>query len=141
MRSAKEMFYIMDRCINRFQMLSLANRYPVESILRPPTDIFDMGDHLLVRVEMAGIDPNDVSITINGKLLTIKGSRNEDESSKMRVVQMEIMYGYFKRELILPSYVDAKKASAEYYNGMLEIELPKIEIQQDYLKKIVVMIR
>lgn len=140
MRSTKEIIYIMDELFDRFHMFRISNRYPIESGWNPPTDIFDMGDHIHVKIEMAGINTHDLSITVNHNILTIKGSRIEDESVKMRVLQMEILYGYFERQLILPSSIDPEKASACYQRGMLEINLPKSETIPNSMSKIMVVI-
>ena len=140
MRSTKEIIYIMDELFDRFKMFRIANHYPTESTWNPPTDIFDMGDHIHVKIEMAGINPHDVSITLNHNILTVKGSRIEDESVKMRVLQMEILYGYFERQLILPSPVDPARASALYQRGMLEINLPKTDTDLTSMSKIMIVI-
>jgi HSP20 family protein len=140
MRAAKDVVWIMDEFFDRFQMLRIAQRYPIESTWNPPTDIFDMGDHIHIKIEIAGINPKDVSITLNRNILTVKGSRIEDETVKMRVLQMEILYGYFERQFILPSSVDPNRASAYYQRGMLEINLPKSDTDSNSLSKIMIII-
>jgi len=140
MRAAKDVVWIMDEFFDRFQMLRIAQRYPIESTWNPPTDIFDMGDHIHIKIEIAGINPKDVSITLNRNILTVKGSRIEDETVKMRVLQMEILYGYFERQFILPSSVDPNRASAYYQRGMLEINLPKSDKDSNSLSKIMIII-
>jgi HSP20 family protein len=129
-----------DEFLDRFQICRICNRYPVESAWNPPTDIFDMGDYIHINIEMAGINPKDVSVTLNRNILTVKGSRVEDESAKMRVLQMEILYGYFERQLILPSSVDPNRALAYYQRGMLEINLPKSDSDPKSLSKIMIVI-
>lgn len=129
----------MDEMFDRFQMFRIASHFPIESAWNPPTDIFDMGNHIVVKIEMAGINPHDVSITLNNNILTIKGSRIEDESVKMRVLQMEILYGYFERQLILSSPVDPDRASAYYQRGMLEVNLPKSDTNPNRKSKILIV--
>lgn len=108
-------------------MLRLTNIYPLQTTWLPPTDVFDMGTHIFIRMELSGISAKDVSIQIQDDLLLIKGSRIESECTKMRVMQMEIIYGHFERRLRLPCTIDSNSSKALYKNGFLEIHLPKAE--------------
>jgi HSP20 family protein len=108
-------------------MLRLADIYQLQSTWLPPTDIFDMGSHIFIRMEISGINTKDVSIHIQDDLVLIKGYRNEAESTKMRVMQMEIIYGQFERRFRLPCIIDSNSSRASYNNGFLEIYLPKAE--------------
>jgi len=108
-------------------MLRLTNIYPLQSNCLPPTDVFDMGSHIIIRMEISGISSRDLSIHIQDDILLIKGHRREQESAKMRVMQMEIFYGPFERRFRLPCAIDSNNARASYKNGFLEIQLPKAE--------------
>ena len=108
-------------------MLRLTDIYPLQTTWLPPTDIFDMGNQIFIRMEVSGISTKDITIQIQDDLLLIKGYRSESECTKMRVMQMEIIYGHFERRLRLPCAIDSNSARALYKNGFLEIQLPKAE--------------
>ena len=83
---------------------------------------------VIVKLEIAGISPDDARLTIQDKTLVIEGSRVDPQQEGEKVYQqMEIDYGHFKRQIILPVTVDVEKASATYKDGFLMIELPVAE--------------
>jgi HSP20 family protein len=134
------MVHFMNEFIERFQMQRFLKCYTNDSGWQPPTDMFDMGDFVLIKMELPGIKSSDVTIELQGSQLTIKGCRNESKCKKMRVIQMEIMYGCFEKQLTLPYLVDPQKASIVYYNGLFEIKLPKA-LQQQTTHAVVLLTR
>ncbi|MEE4194128.1 MAG: Hsp20/alpha crystallin family protein [Anaerolineae bacterium] len=96
---------------------------------RPPTDIFENNDGLIIRVEIAGMEENDFEIAIGGKKLTIQGNR-PDTPEKRAYHQMEIHYGEFFVDIDLPFPVIGENAEAIYRNGFLHIWLPKAQPRQ-----------
>ena len=94
----------------------------------PSMDIFEKGDSFILRLEMPGVKPEEVDISMTGDTLTIKGERkppediNEDEWQAS-----EICYGPFARSITFPMMVDANKIEANFDNGILEVRLPKAE--------------
>lgn len=94
--------------------------------LEPPVDIYETPDEVVVLVEMAGISPQDVSIQLDGTVLSVSGERRPLGGRPGRVYsQMEIPHGRFQRDLLLPAEVNAEAAQAVYKDGILEIVLPK----------------
>lgn len=91
---------------------------------RPPTDIYENDEAIIVRVEIAGMNENDFEISISGRKLAIKGSR-PDIPEKRAYHQMEIHYGEFNVEIDLPYPVKGDRTEALYRNGFLHIWLPK----------------
>jgi HSP20 family molecular chaperone IbpA len=91
---------------------------------RPPTDVYETDEMLYVRVEIAGMREDDFSIELNGRLLTIKGTR-QDVSERRAYHQMEIRFGEFSIELELPSRVNPERVDALYTNGILLVSMPK----------------
>ena len=69
---------------------------------RPPTDVFETDESVIVRVEVAGMRESDFSISLSERLLTITGVR-EDPSPKVAYHQMEVRYGEFRVEVFLRS--------------------------------------
>ncbi len=92
---------------------------------RPAADIYDTDDGVVVLLEMAGVAPGDVALSVAGTLLRIVGHRREESPRcKKGYRLMEIHHGPFERVLPLPSPTDALKAVAAFKNGILEIYLP-----------------
>jgi len=92
----------------------------------PSLDVSETKDTLIVKTEIAGVDPKEIDITIRGDVLTIKGEKKEEKEEKEESYHlMERRYGAFSRSLQLPMAVDEKKIKANYKNGVLKITLPK----------------
>ncbi len=92
----------------------------------PPCDIYEDGEEVVVRAELAGVDPKDVDIRFENGVLTVKGERKlEKEEKKDNYHRVELAYGTFTRSFSLPGTVDAEKIRAETKNGVLVIHLPK----------------
>ena len=96
--------------------------------LTPALDLVDTSDDLKVKVELPGISKEDVDITINDGLLTVKGEKKaEREEKEANRYYVERRYGSFSRTITLPAKVKADKVKAKFTNGVLEIVLPKAE--------------
>jgi HSP20 family protein len=77
------------------------------------------------QVMLPGVDPKDVSLQVQGNILTISGERSSSrETKESDYLHKEITYGSFQRSLSLPDGVDKDKLTAEYRNGVLEITAP-----------------
>lgn len=99
-------------------------------VIEPPADVYETAESVVVLVEIAGIDDQDVEISVEGNILTIRGQREDRQRHPRRLyTQMEINCGPFERVLNLPAEVDAGKASVTYDDGFLEIVLPKVKRQ------------
>lgn len=91
---------------------------------RPPTDVYEFEETLVVRVEIAGMREEDFSIQLNGRLLSIRGAR-QDVAERRAYHQMEIRFGEFSIDLELPFDVESEQVQATYSNGFLRVQLPK----------------
>lgn len=92
----------------------------------PNTDVYETPDHLYVKMEIAGIEREDLEITLNDRLLIVRGYRKDPcRQHRCSFRQMEIDYGYFERRIVIPRSVDGSHARAQFSNGFLRIELPK----------------
>jgi len=92
----------------------------------PPCDIFEDGDGVTVRFELAGVDPKNVDIRFENGVLTMRGERKlEKEDKKENYHRIEMQYGSFSRSFSLPGTVDVDKIRAESKNGVLTVTLPK----------------
>lgn len=93
-------------------------------IWRPPTDVFEREDEIVVRVEIAGMNENDFAITLEQNILTIRGSR-QDLNERRAYHQMEINFGEFLTAVEIQVLFETEHIQAEYQNGFLWVILPK----------------
>lgn len=94
--------------------------------LRPNTDVyFDrLAQAVVVKLELAGVDPAKVALEIEDGVLAVRGARVDKRHPEAVYQQMEIDYGRFERLVSLPPDADAGRASAAYNDGFLEIVIP-----------------
>jgi HSP20 family protein len=99
----------------------------VEMGWAPAIDVFEKDDKFVVKAELPGMKEEDIDVSVVGDTLTVKGERKaESEVKKDDYYYCERSYGSFSRSLALPSNVDAKRIEANYEDGVLEIDLPKV---------------
>jgi HSP20 family protein len=101
----------------------------------PPTDVFEREDHIAVRVEIAGMNETDFSITLDQNTLVIRGVRS-DTNERRAYHQMEINFGEFFSAVELFVPIDSDHIKAEYQNGFLWILLPKAQPKIIKIKEI-----
>jgi HSP20 family protein len=96
----------------------------------PVNEYFQDGS-FVIRAEIPGIDPEkDVELTVTGGMLHIKAERREEEKvEEEHYLRREIHHGSFERALPLPEGVTEADVTATYKDGMLEIVVPKAEIE------------
>lgn len=93
-------------------------------IWRPPTDVYETDDGIVVRIEVAGMHEEDFTIVVDGKYLSVRGMRSETPERRA-YYQMEIRFGEFISEIELPFEIDLEKIEAIYQAGFLRILLPR----------------
>lgn len=112
-----------------FTMLRDLDRFferPASTGWAPRLDAFDRDNALVVRLELPGIDPDEIDITVEDHTLTISGTRSfEEDSTDKGFHRREIMQGTFKRSIVLPDGFDADEISAKATHGLLEVTIPK----------------
>ena len=92
----------------------------------PAVDVAETENAFTIRAELPGIEPKDVSVTVDNNVLTVKGERHADtEIKKENYYRMERAYGTFSRSFSLPEFVDAGTVNAEFKNGLLVLTIPK----------------
>ncbi len=90
----------------------------------PPTDVYEIENAVVVRVEIAGMREGDFAVELNGRYLVVRGVR-QDITERRAYHQMEIRFGEFSIEIELPTHVEADQVKAIYNNGFLRVMLPK----------------
>ena len=94
----------------------------------PALDISERKDAYVVTVEVPGVNPDDLDITLEDGLLTIQGERQfTQESTEQQFHRVVRRYGSFRRSITLPSQVKADAIEASFENGVLEVVVPKAE--------------
>ena len=93
-----------------------------------PTDVSEDQNTLHISMELPGVDPSDVRLSLENNVLTIRGEkRQQSEENNERVHRFERTYGVFERTFVLPNTVDPDNIEARYENGVLFVTIPKAE--------------
>jgi HSP20 family protein len=91
-------------------------------------DIYETEKNIVIKSTIAGVKPDDLDITIDNDMLTIRGQRHDETEKESRsYLYRECYWGAFSRSVILPVEVDPKKIDASLENGVLTIVLKKIK--------------
>ena len=103
----------------------------------PKMDVADLTDKIEVKVELPGMEKDEVTLTCENGILTLSGNRKQETEEKSKDYYLkEISAGSFSRSIRLPQNIDESKISAEYKNGVLTVIIPKKEIKKDPVKTI-----
>jgi len=125
----REFSPMQDR-LNRLFRESYNPERPEEALtttsLAPPVDIYEDEHNITLKIEVPGIDEEDIDVRIEGNTLTVHGERKlEKEEKEENFRRVERHYGSFTRSFTLPGSVDPGQVSADYDKGVLKIKLPK----------------
>jgi HSP20 family protein len=94
----------------------------------PACDVYEDKDAVRILVELPGVTPEDVKLSLENNVLTIRGEKKQQaEERTERVHRYERSYGTFERAFSLPSTVDPDKVAANFQNGILTVTVPKAE--------------
>jgi len=92
----------------------------------PAIEVADGESEITVRVDLPGVDPKDVDLTLSGNVLTISAERKEEHDQRTgQAVQSESRHGSFRRSFTLPQGADPEKVSVEYAKGVLTVKIGK----------------
>jgi HSP20 family protein len=102
-------------------------------------DAYQDEDNIYIKAPIAGVNPEDLEISITNEVVSIKGQRkNEDAPDRANYFVQECYWGTFIRSYILPISVDAAKAEAGLKNGILTIKIPKQEKTKTRVLKVTI---
>ncbi len=129
----------MDRMFDSF---GISSQLPLKVYYQnydsyPKMDLINNDDNMIVKVDIPGIDKDNIEIDLHETHLTVSGKREsnkEEESENYRL--SERSYGEFKRSLRLPVKADIENAKTSYKDGVLEISIPKIEPEKPKSRKL-----
>jgi len=121
----REMDILFDRTLGRSAPSPAGNGSPPPWL--PDADFVDLDKHYLVRMDLPGLDRDDIEVTLTNNVLTIQGERTIEAELKDESVHVgERRCGRFLRRFELPLEVDAENVHAKMKKGVLELRLPKV---------------
>ena len=123
-------FSTMQDRVNRLQRFFRESYSPEEALtttgFAPPVDIYEDEHNITLKVEVAGINENDIDVRIENTTLTVHGERKvEKDEKEENFRRIERQYGSFTRSFTLPHSVDPGQVTAHYDKGVLKINLTK----------------
>ena len=106
---------------------------------RPPVDIYETGDGIVLKIELPGVNKDDVSVEVKDNVLTIKGERLLDPAIKdENYYRKERSFGKFNRSFSLQESIKPDLIKASFKDGVLTVEVPRPE--EDKPKQVTVNI-
>lgn len=98
------------------------------SRLFPPADVIENKDSFIIRAELPGLKKEDIKVTLQNNVFTINGEKRKEQEEKNQTYhKVERSYGTFHRSFELAVQVNPNEIKAEFKDGILTVELPKIE--------------
>lgn len=119
-----------------FDRYSRSLAFPFSRALEPATnggwlprvDVSENDDAYVIKAEIPGVNKDDVKVSLDNGVLMLQGERRQERDEKgWRFHRMERSYGHFMRCFTLPTNVDAEHLKASFHNGLLEVDIPKLE--------------
>jgi HSP20 family protein len=97
-----------------------------ETSMVPRIEMYEEKGKLVVKTEMPGVEKEEVDISLEGDILTLKAEKKEEEvTEETGYYAREVHYGQYSRSIKLPFQVNSQKIDATLENGVLEVRLPK----------------
>ena len=93
----------------------------------PPIDLYETSKAIGLWIDLPGVDPNSVELTVAGRVLTVRGVKPADDQAKRQGETLERCFGPFHREIDLDADVDIEGVEATAGHGVLHVRLPKTE--------------
>ena len=116
--------------MNRLFEESLKTRLDLEAGgqgWQPLADVYEMPGAFVVLLELPGVEQEDVEIHVDGDVVVVRGQRKLGAARPERYHRMERSYGSFSRSFSLATEVDPEAVSAQFKDGLLRLELPKLK--------------
>jgi HSP20 family protein len=94
----------------------------------PAVDVAENDKQVTVKVEVPGVDPKDIDVSLEGNYLTVRGEKKSEREEKgENFHRVERSFGSFSRTIELPQNIDSNEVTAENRNGVLAITIAKLE--------------
>jgi HSP20 family protein len=105
---------------------TLLEAHRTAASFRPAADFFETTQGLVLRLELAGVAAEDLSLSLTAHELVVRGCRRPPRPDGLRrFIRLEMGFGAFERRFKLPIPVDPDSAEAAYVDGILEVRLPR----------------
>ncbi len=92
-----------------------------------PMDAYRRGDNVFVHLDLPGVDPSSIDVTVEGGTLSISAERRFEQKAEDEIIVSERPQGRFSRDLRVGTAIDVDRIGAEYQNGVLTLSLPVSE--------------
>ncbi|MCX8147079.1 MAG: Hsp20/alpha crystallin family protein [Candidatus Woesearchaeota archaeon] len=140
-RMREEMDRLFEEFFNRKRQLiehkGKKEERGIMSYRSPVTNVYETENSVVAAIELPGVEKNDIELNVTENMLEVKAERKlEKEIKKKGVYSYSSAARSFYRSFTLPAKVDASKAKAEYKNGILRVEMPKIGKGKEEKKRI-----
>jgi HSP20 family protein len=114
---------------DRMTRSALGGRQPDGSmgVSAMPMDVLRRGDDVILRLDVPGVDPDDIELTVNGRVLTIEATRHADEVEGDTYYLRGVLHGRMRRQLTLPEGLALDEVEASCANGVLTLRVPLTE--------------
>ncbi|MFH1312281.1 MAG: Hsp20/alpha crystallin family protein [Candidatus Eisenbacteria bacterium] len=97
----------------------------------PPMDMSEGEKDVTVSLELPGMNKEDIKVSVKDDVLTVSGEKKQEKTDDGEdSCRIERSYGFFKRSVSLPAEVDAAKVKATFKDGVLKVEMPRIEAKK-----------
>jgi HSP20 family protein len=123
---SRDLFSLVDELLSDFPLARSGSMW----LRAPAADVVERENEIEVTLELPGVRPEDVEVSLEGNVLTVAGEKKEertegDERGTWHLAERR--YGRFTRSFVLPRDVEADKIEASYEHGLLRIRIPKAE--------------
>ena len=134
-------FHEMDalqRDMNRmFETLASNDRDSMRQSFLPLAEMEQTEDAVHLRIEVPGMNADDLDVQVTKEAVMITGERKTNfKSAKNGMTRSEFRYGKFSRTIPLPMPIDNNRVQGDYQDGILTLELPKLQKQEDKVTKV-----
>ena len=92
-----------------------------------PMDAYRSGDQFVIHLDIPGVDPSSIDLTVEDNVLTVSAERSWQSDEGQQIVVTERPYGRFSRQLFLGEGLDADRIEAHSDNGVLTVTVPVAE--------------
>jgi HSP20 family protein len=105
---------------------TLLEAHKTSASFRPAADFYETTEGLVLRLELAGVATEDISLTLTAHELVVRGRRRPPPPDGIRrFIHLELGFGSFERRFTLPTPIDPEGVEAAYVDGILEVRLPR----------------
>jgi HSP20 family protein len=105
---------------------TLLEAHKTSASFQPAADFYETAEGLVLRLELAGVATEDISLSLTAHELVVRGRRRPPPPDGIRrFIHLELGFGTFERRFTLPTPIDLEGVEAAYVDGILEVRLPR----------------